>query len=359
MFRKVRSHLFFLLPALFLVACANKAPENEGVGPSSGLREARLTSLGYTALPLKKISRDSRYSGKFLVNGSPVDLLIDSGANSTDLDSHLAPKLGLRIDNSAKVVSRGALGRPVTSRVGLGVLSAGPVSALPFPFMLANETLGNTATSRYDGQIGLDALEALGALIDLRTGKMWVPSKNAQNARAQSIRPLGEVTGLGFNTLHMRPAKNLPHLIMESYWNGRLVTWIVDTGAEVSVLSAESARELGLETRASSSRIIDASGDNAAARAATFENVVFDRLVVTEFQVAVIELPVVRKNFKDRNGRVVDGIIGMDFLENTGALFDAGSRLLYVGDPATKGVSAPVPTLAKESRREAALGLNW
>lgn len=358
-FRKVRFSLLSLLPLVLLAACANKAPVNEGVGPSSGLREAKLTALGYTPLSLKKIARDSRYSGKFLVNGRPVDLLIDSGANSTDLDSHLAPKLGLRIDDSAKVISRGALGRPVTSSVGLGVLSAGPVSALPFPFMLADETLGITATSRYDGQMGLDALVALGALIDLRTGKMWVPGKNAQNSRAQSIRPLGEITGLGFNTLHMRPAKNLPHLVMESYWNGRLVTWIVDTGAEVSVLSAESARELGLETRASSSRIIDASGDNAPARSATFQNVIFDRLVVTEFQVAVIALPVVRKNFKDRNGRVVDGIIGMDFLENTGALFDAGSRLLYVGDPAMEGVPVPVPTLAKKPALESAMGLNW
>lgn len=358
MFFKARFHLLCLLPLLFFAACSNNRSGETGLGRPSGLREKKLTALGYTSLPLEKISRDSRYSGKFLVNGEPVELLIDSGANSTDLDTKLAPKLKLRIDKDARVVSRGALGRPVTSRVGLGVLSAGPVSALPFPFMLANESLGTTATSRYDGQIGLDALKALGALVDLRSGRIWVPEKKAQNARRQGIRPLGEKNGLGFDTLHLRPAKSLPHLVLESQWNGRLVTWIVDTGAEVSVLSAESARELGLKTRNSSARIIDASGDNAAARSATFQNIVFDRLMVTEFQVAVIPLPVVRKNFRDQDGRVVDGIIGMDFLENTGALLDASSHLLYVGDAAQKGTLVPNPTLAAQ-KKAPAVGLQW
>ncbi len=345
-FLKVCSQLSLTFSLLLFVACGRNVGDSGFRGQSSGLREKQLASLGYVSLPLKKISRDSRYSGKFLVNGKTVNLLIDSGANSTDLDTRLAPRLGLRIDETARVVSRGALGRPVTSKVGLGVLSAGPVSALPFPFMLANESLGATATSRYDGQVGLDALEALGALVDLSTGKLWVPGREAGNTREQSIRPLGERKMLGFNTLHLQAAKNLPHLVLESQWNGRLVTWIVDTGAEVSVLSQESASELGLKTRPSSARIIDASGDNASARSATFHNMVFERLIVSEFQVAVIPLPVVRKNFNDRNGRTVDGIIGMDFLENSGALFDAGSRLLYVGDPAIEGKLLPSRTFA-------------
>lgn len=348
-----------LLPFLALAACAPSSTPKKQAAASSGIREARMASLGYTALPLRKISRDSRYSGKFLVNGQTVNMLIDSGANSTDLLNDLAPKLGLRIDEGSRVISRGALGRPVTSRVGLGVLSAGPVSALPFPFMLATEDLGPTATSRYDGQVGLDALVALGALIDLRSGQMWVPGKAALNARQQSIAPLGMTKDLGFTSLRMRPARDLPHLILESKWNGRLVTWIVDTGAEVSVLSAAAANNLGLESRPSASRIIDASGDHASARAATFKNVFFEQLVLTDFEVAVIPLPVVRQNFKDRNGRPVDGIIGMDFLENTAALFDAGSRLIYVGDPASSGTPAPANRTIAKRPVARAIGLDW
>lgn len=337
-------------------------PSNSGYhsNGSHAARENQLRSLGYTSLPLRKISHDDRYSGRFLVNGQAVDLLIDSGANSTDLDNSLASKLQLRIDENAQVISRGALGRPVTSRVGLGVLSAGPVSALPFPFMLATESLGTTATSRYDGQVGLDALGALGALIDIHAGKMWVPSERVQESVTHSINPLGLKNGLGFDVLTMRPAKTLPHLVLESEWNGRLVTWIVDTGAEVSVLSAESARALGLQTRASAARIIDASGDNAQARSAFFDNIVFGRLVISEFQVAVIPLPVVRKNFRDLNGRVVDGIIGMDFLQGSHALLDAGSRLLYVGEPsAATGDRRELAKISHEFPKNAQLGFHF
>lgn len=352
-----RFFLSVVLSSVLLVACGNKGYRASQAG-FSGVREKELTSLGYVSLPLKKITNDSRFSGKFQVNGKPVELLIDSGANSTDLDNHLGAKLGLRIDKQAKVVSRGALGRPVTSSVGLGVLSAGPVSALPFPFMLANESLGTTATSRYDGQVGLDALEALGALIDLRSGKMWVPGGRGQNQTLAGIQPLGEHSGLGFDVLRLRPAKNLPHLVLESQWNGRLVTWIVDTGAEVSVLSKRSANQLGLQTKSSSARIIDASGDNASARSAAFNNIVFENLVVSDFPVAVIPLPVVRKNFNDHNGRPVDGIIGMDFLQSSAALFDAGSRLLYVGDPALLGTRPTNRTLA-EAPGSGSVGLQW
>jgi len=345
------------LVAALMVSCSSRAPRT-ALGPSNGLRETNLKELGYQALPLKKITRDSRFSGNFLVNGRSVNLLIDSGANSTDLDTNLAPSLGLKIDENTRVISRGALGRPVTSEVGLGVLSAGPVTALPFPFMLATETTGPTATSRYDGQLGLDALEALGALIDLRTGSFWVPTRDAANSRDESIRPLGEKAGLGFNTLQLRQAGRLPHLVLESEWNGRLVTWIVDTGAEVSVLSKQSAKNLQLHTYPSAARIIDASGDNASTRGAIFRNMIFDRLILSEFQVVVTDLPVVRKNFKDSNGRAIDGIIGMDFLENSAALLDAGSRLLYVGDPQLlerpqKRVAQSAPRVTKP------IGLQW
>ncbi|NNC89964.1 MAG: clan AA aspartic protease [Akkermansiaceae bacterium] len=313
--------------ALLLANCA---------GPMGQLGDSRSTVLanaGYSPLRLQKTPGDTRYSGRFQVNGKPVQLLIDSGANSTDLDAGLARQLGIQPDRTLKVVSRGALGRPVTSKVGLGTLTAGQITAAPFPFMLAPTTTVHTATSRYDGQMGLDALSGLGALVDLDRGQLWLPSSRASNARPGSIRPLGPTSGLGFETLPLRPARRLPHLILESSWNGRRLTWVVDTGAEVSVLAEESAKALGIATARSASRIIDASGDRAEVRIAYLRNVVFNRLVVSEFQVAVTSLGAVRDNFRDRNGRPIDGIVGMDFLEESAALLDSASGLLYVGKP--------------------------
>ncbi len=322
--------ILLLLPlacAVLLASCASPR------GVSSTVRTSQLRQLGYSALPLQKTSGDSRYSGRFLVNGQPVQLLIDSGANSTDLDSKLATKLGIVPDRSLSVVSRGALGRPVTSQVGIGSLTAGQVTAAPFPFMLAPQTERHTATSRYDGQIGLDALDGLGALIDLSDGHLWVPGRTARNAGKGEIRPLGHSERLGFDALRLSRAGRLPHLILEGDWNGHSLSWVVDTGAEVTVLSSDTVRRHRIPTVASRSKIIDASGDNAPVRVAKLHHVVFGRLVVSEFQVAVTPLKTVREHFRDSRGRPVDGIVGMDFLEKSGALLDSASRLLYVGQP--------------------------
>ena len=211
--------------AILLTQCA--------IGPAGRTpspRSDRLASLGYEPLPLKKSTGDSRYSGRFRVNGKEVRFLIDSGANSTDLDYELATSFGITPEKSVKVVSRGALGRPVTSWVGLGALGAGHVTATPFPFMLAQPTKRHTATSRYDGQMGLDALSGLAALVDLQAGKLWIPGPQAKNAQRGGIRALGRHKGLGFDSLQLETAGRLPHLLVRCRYQGKRLTWVVDTG---------------------------------------------------------------------------------------------------------------------------------
>lgn len=320
--------LFLPICAFLIASCAAPAPP-----ASSPTRLATLRQLGYKPLKLQKSSRDNRYSGRFHVNGQPVRFLIDSGANSTDLELNLALRAGIRPDKNLQVISRGALGRPVTSQVGIGILTAGEVNASPFAFMLAPASGRHTATSRYDGQMGLDALKGLASLIDVASGVLWLPGKSAPNAQGGEIKPLGLVPGLGFEALPLAQAGRLPHLILESRWNGQRLTWIVDTGAEVTVLAKHAVRRHGIPTIPTRTNIIDASGDHAPISLATLTNVTFRKLVVSDFQVAVTDLSTVRKHFRDSSGRPVDGIIGMDFLTASGALLDSASRLLYVGQP--------------------------
>jgi predicted aspartyl protease len=317
-----------VLAAILLTQCAT-GPTGRTTSP----RSYRLAALGYEPLQLKKSTGDSRYSGRFRVNGKEVRFLIDSGANSTDLDYELATSFGIKPEKSLKIVSRGALGRPVSSWVGLGALGAGHVTATPFPFMLAPPTKRHTATSRYDGQMGLDALSGLAALIDLQTGKLWIPGPQAKNARRGDSRAVGRREGLGFDSLRLETAGRLPHLLVRCRCQGKHLTWVVDTGAEVTVMAAETVQRLGIPTTASRSKIIDASGDRASVRTAVLRDVVFGQLVVNEFQVAVTPLKTIRRTFRDRSGRPVDGIIGMDFLEESSALLDTASQVLYVGDP--------------------------
>lgn len=313
-----------LLACLFLTQCS---------GTRASGRDGRLTALGYDAVRMQKISGDARYSANFLVNGSPMRFLIDSGANSTDVDKNLAASVGLRPNSRVKVITRGALGREVKSSRGVGTLQVGAMISRNFPFTLAPSSGRKTSTSSYAGQIGLDALGATGTLIDIPAGILWVPGVKSERARSPMPVVLGPRPGLGDQALALGTAGQLPHLILRGTLNGRVVTWVVDTGAEISVMAEESFRRFGLPSRATNSRMIDASGDRVALRRARLQNLRFGNVNVAVFDISIAPLSIVQRYFRDSNGRPVDGILGMDFLNTGSALLDPGSGILYMGMP--------------------------
>ena len=312
---------------LFLTQCSGIP------GFSKPSRSATLHRLGYDSVTLQKIGGDKRFSAIFDVNGNPTRFLIDSGANSTDLDESLAEKVGLEPDHSVRVVTRGALGREVSSGRGYGTLEVGSMMARRFPFTISPNTNRKTSTSRYAGQVGLDALSATGALIDIPAARMWVPGKRSDRAMGRNDGELGPRNGLGTFALQMGTAGRLPHLILRGSIHGKLVTWVVDTGAEVSVMAAGSFDRLGLPSRPTNTRMIDASGDRVALRSGRLYNVHFGNVHVTEFDVSIAPLGTVRNFFRDSHGRPVDGILGMDFLTQGNALLDSSSGILYMGNP--------------------------
>ncbi len=302
-------------------------------------RERFLKSEGYVPVALEKITGDVRYSGVFAVNGKPMRFLIDSGANSTDLSERYAKEVELKRDLSVSVITRGALGRSLKSGLGHGTLKIGPVYSENFPFTIGPESEKRTATSRYAGQIGLDAMSASGALIDLSRGSMWVPGHDYLKRSGGRPQQLGVKPNLGVHTLSLYPAANYPHLILEGKVDGRRVTWIVDTGAEVSVMAESSFEKFSYPSEVTNVRMIDAVGDRIEVRSATIQNVQFPGVYFPSFDLVIASLENVRKVFKDSHGRSIDGILGMDFLSDTKALLDPGSKVIYLG---SRGLQAPL-----------------
>lgn len=289
--------------------------------------------MGYISVPLKKVSGDARYSGTFLVNGSPLQFLIDSGANSTDLDYSSAMRVGLNRSNSVGVITRGALGREIRSGLGKGALQVGPMKAEQFSFTIAPRGQKKTSTSRYAGQVGLDMLNSTCSIVDIPKGRLWVPTEVSKKTGNGLVAPLGAVPALGKKMLGMGTAGRLPHLILHGTVNGEHVSWVVDTGAEISVMDASSFERLELPSVMTNSRMIDAAGDRVALRKSRIHNMRFGDVNVRTFDIAIAPLDEIKRYFKDPTGRPVDGIIGMDFLIQVEALLDSGSRILYMGAP--------------------------
>ena len=260
-------------------------------------------------------------------------LLIDSGANSTDISQDYAVQAALRPNTNFSVVSRGALGRPVRSKLGNGSLQIGSVVAEDFLFTIGPPITRRTATSRYAGQMGLDAMVASSTLVDIPRGRLWVPGDRRLAASGGRPRALGTQRGLGRDIVRLYPAGKFPHLLVDSLVGGRKMTWVVDTGAEVSVVAQAAFKNTGLPSIATASRMIDAAGDRVTVRAATLYNVQMGRTRTRRFDLIVAPLQSVREVFKDSTGRPVDGILGMDFLTQAQALLDPSSKLLYLGIP--------------------------
>lgn len=316
-----------LLACLFLTQCGSIP----GVGGDP--RSKRLAKMGYESVHLERIPCDKRYSGMFLVNGAPLQFLVDSGANRTDVEEDLALKTGLRIDHSVRIVTRGALGREIHSGRGFGSLQIGSMISHDFPFTIAPRGGVKTSTSSYAGQVGLDALSATGALIDIPSGKMWVPGPRSAHGLERGGLHLGVRPELGDKALRLGTAGRLPHLILRGTLAGRPVSWVVDTGAEVSVMAAESFDNFNFISRETNSRMIDASGDRIPLRHARLYNLAFGEVNISVFDISIAPLGPVRQYFQDANGRPVDGILGMDFLTTGSALLDSGSGVLYLGQP--------------------------
>lgn len=328
MSRRIFHAVTLALACLLLTQCS--------FGPggfSSAGREKRLTRLGYEEVELQKIRGDVRLSAVFGVNNLPMRFLIDSGANSTDVNAELAREAGLVEDRNVRVVTRGALGRKISSGRGYGMLQIGPMFARDFPFTIAPSTGRKTSTSSYAGQVGLDALTTVGALIDIPGERLWVPGAGRPGRTGTAPSHVGVLEGLGAKVLTLESAGRLPHLLLRGRLQGRPVTWVVDTGAEISVMAAESFDRFNLPSRSSNSRMIDASGDRIALRYARLQNLLFGTVNVTEFDIAVAPLGEVREFFRDAWGRPVDGILGMDFLTTGQALLDPRSGLIYFGNP--------------------------
>ncbi len=306
---------------------------NHSISSFGGQRAKNLKMMGYVPVPLQKVSDDARFSGFFEVNGEPLRFLIDSGANSTDVESDIATRVGIRRNPAIKVVTRGALGREIRSGHGRGTLRVGPMQAEGFPFTIAPNATRETSTSRYAGQVGLDALDATGALIDIPSGRMWIPGPESNRATSRIAKPLGLRRGLGQKALRMGKAGRLPHLILHGTMDMKHTSWVVDTGAEISVMATESYARFGLPSVATNSQMVDASGDRIALRRGKLTDLVFGNVNIRSFNIAIAPLLEVRKFFLDPTGRPVDGILGMDFLINGQALLDSGSRILYMGKP--------------------------
>lgn len=122
------------------------------------------------------------------INGKRYAFLVDSGSEKSTIDANVLQEVGTMLseERSSTVVGQGGNASMKVAPYAVPMFSIGGVSvsnsvfyALQTPAMAWRDDKGNTKYAHVSGVLGLDLLKELGAVIDARSGAVYIKKKRA------------------------------------------------------------------------------------------------------------------------------------------------------------------------------------
>jgi hypothetical protein len=151
---------------------------------------------------------------------------------------------------------------------------------------------------------------------------------------------------LGFTGVEMSEVST-GHQLVDLTLNGRDATFVVDTGANVSVLHAPFAREYDLSTDSASPGGAIGIGGSGQARQVRIESLRIGGIAIRQQRIVLADLSQVVSVLGQMSDRPVSGIIGQDVLGEHRAVIDVPRSILYL----IEADRDPTPVDAERCRR--------
>jgi hypothetical protein len=165
----------------------------------------------------------------FINDKGPFRLVLDSGANHSGINSHVAEVLGLPLNQSRHVLLRGVTGSVAVPTVRIDSFTVGDMEFGSSELPIVTDALGGA-----DGILGTDGMSERRILVDFRHDQIII--MRSHNARAAA----------GFRTIPFQLIRgNL--VAIAATVGGIRTTAIIDTGGQVTI--ANLALRRALETR--------------------------------------------------------------------------------------------------------------
>jgi Aspartyl protease len=165
----------------------------------------------------------------FINDKGPFRLVLDSGANHSGINSHVAEVLGLPPDQSRHVLLRGVTGSAPVPTVRVDSFSVGDMEFGSSELPIVTDALGGA-----DGILGTDGMSERRILVDFHHDQIIIMRSHSERAAA------------GFRTIPFQLIRgNL--LAVTASVGGIRTTAIIDTGGQVTI--ANLALRRALETR--------------------------------------------------------------------------------------------------------------
>jgi len=256
------------------------------------------------------------------INGQPANLLVDTGASQTILDTDAAESFGVKPSQRGLRYIRFTQINGQFLPVGFAQnLTAGNMKFGSSLVALRNSIHSQRETSRVDGVLGLDILLRYKAVINCRTKLAFFKVDRARQVNLSSAASSQKFTRV---PLHREEngALTVPCSI-----HGQSTHLLVDTGAFVTTFQEALFKSLGIASEPTRVSAHFASGAAQRMNAGRINDLKIGDFKVPPEKFGVAALP----NFALRQGATrISGILGMDTLYICRAIIDLDSMNLFL-----------------------------
>ena len=135
---------------------------------------------------------------------------------------------------------------------------------------------------------------------------------------------------LGFTAIPLRRTAATGHHLVEVTLNGRPGLFVLDTGANVSVVEDDHAAAFGLDGGDSTRGPAIAHAGSVAARQVAIDRLALGGLSIRQRRIAIADLGPLLEALSPLAGSTVHGLIGQDVLNEHRAVIDMNRPLLYL-----------------------------
>lgn len=283
------------------------------LAPLAHAEPAKCTYTPIGKLPLRYSGPGLAITTEGTINGMPAELLVDTGAYATTLTRTGTERRGIRL----YATGRHASGFGGTSPIYASIVNefiVGPVRAGRSNMPVVG-SFGDTPS--YDGILGAPFLFQTDVEISLATKQLtfFVPDKCGGTWLGYWGQDVQEVPLRRHNEHHMNP-KFFVRV------NGKELEAMIDTGASISVITADAARRAGISLDGPNAR-----RNGEIAGVGNYTASLWQ--VTTEFQIGEETVKNAEMGVEDSGLNMADVVLGADFLRAHRVLFALSQNKLY------------------------------
>lgn len=154
---------------------------------------------------------------------------------------------------------------------------------------------------------------------------------------------------LGFTAIPLRSARTTGHHLISASVNGREGVFVLDTGANVSVIDSDHAAHFGLGGGRSSAGGAVVLGGSNTARQVGIESLRLGDIPIRQRRMVLTDLGALGDALAPLAGGAVHGLIGQDILNEHRAVIDVKRPILYL----IEDDQEPGPVPAERCRSQA------